>query len=136
MDGDRFIEIAVWMLSLILSIVFFYNGVGKIMGFPAQVAQFKTLGIPLDFMSLVGGLECVGALLLTIPRLALIGGVILGGIILGSIILHLFQDDIRPVLRAIAIGFMIVGICYLRFKRRHTNTDRDDSGFDRAVNGS
>lgn len=136
MDGDRFIEIAVWILSLILSIVFFYNGVGKIMGVPAQVAQFKALGIPLDLMTLVGGMECVGALLLIIPRFTLIGGIVLGGIILASITLHLFQDDLRPVLRAVAIGLMIVGICYLRFKRRHVNSDRDNSGFDRAINGS
>lgn len=118
MDGDKFIDVVLWVLSLILAIVFFYNGVNKILGAPFEVAQFRTLGISADLLVGVGVVECLGGLMLTIPRLAVAGGALLVLIMLISAALHLFHDNFTLSLRAIVIVVMLMGICYLRFSRR------------------
>lgn len=116
MDGDRLINFMVWMLSFVLAMVFFYNGISKIMAFPDQVNKFNDLGISSSVMTAVGLMECLGALLLTLPRLAIIGGIILGLIMIISSGLHFFHDNGAYSLRAITIVIMLGGICYLRFK--------------------
>lgn len=118
MDGDRLIEIVLWVLSLVLAIVFFYNGVGKIGHFPLQVAEFETLGLPKNMLVMVGILECIGGLLLTMPRLALVGSGILSLIMISSAGLHLIHEESLPVYRALVIISMLAGISYLRFQRR------------------
>jgi len=119
MNGDKLIEVVLWVLSLILSIVFFYNGVTKIMGSPYQVAQFEALGLSSSLLSAVGFLECLAGLMLTVPRLAVVGGTVLGLIMLVSATLHLSHDNFTSSFRAIVIVVMLMGICYLRFKRRN-----------------
>ncbi len=119
MNGDRFIDVALWVLSFILAIVFFYNGVSKIMATPQQVAQFEALGLTVQTLFVVGILECVAGLMLTISRLALIGGGILSIIMLISAGLNLFYDDVTSSLRATVIFLMLVSICYLRYTRRN-----------------
>ncbi len=122
MDGDKFVEVVLWVLSLVLAIVFFYNGVSKILGTPHQVAQFETLGISANFLIGVGFAECLGGLMLTIPRLAVAGGLLLVLIMLTSATLHLFHDNFTLSLRAIVIVVMLIGICYLRFQHRATKS--------------
>jgi len=118
MDGDRFVEVALWVLSLILAIIFFYNGVNKIMGAPYQVAQFDAVGISGRLLLVVGALECAGGLMLILPRFALMGGSILSMLMITSAALHIYNDNMTSALRAMVIFLMLVSICYLRFKRR------------------
>lgn len=119
MDSVRFIKFIIGMLSLILAIVFFYNGISKIMGFPSQVTKFETLAIPETFLFSVGILECLGALFLTVPRLAIVGGSVLALIMITSAGLNMIHDDMMSSLRAISITLMLGGICYFRFKYRN-----------------
>ncbi|MBL4802701.1 MAG: DoxX family protein [Emcibacter sp.] len=116
MNGDRLIEIVLWVLSLVLAIVFFYNGISKIIGSPHQIVQFEQLGLSKGLLIVVGFLECLAGLMLTIPRLALIGGAVLGLIMVTSAGLHLFHDDYTASFRAIVIVVMLAGICYFRHK--------------------
>ncbi len=118
MSGDRFIEVILWALSLVLAIVFFYNGVSKIIGTSYQVTQFESLGIPANLLIAVGVVECMGGLMLTIPRLTVAGGSLLVLIMLTSATLHLLHDNFTLSLRAIVIVVMLLGICYLRHKRQ------------------
>ncbi|PCI34272.1 MAG: hypothetical protein COB54_00290 [Alphaproteobacteria bacterium] len=117
MNGDRFIEFVLWVLSLVLAIVFFYNGASKIMEYPYQVAQFEALGLPGNLLIAVGVMECVAGLMLTIPRLSLVGGILLGVMMLASAGLHFVHDNITSSFRAVVLIVMLAGICYLRFKR-------------------
>ncbi len=123
MNGDRFIEFVIWILSLILAIIFFYNGVGKIFAFPTQVARFEALGLSPDLLGVTGIVESIAGLMLTIPRLALTGSGILGAIMLVSAGLHLSHGDIPLSLRAGVIIFMLAGISYLRVRRRHAQSE-------------
>jgi len=123
MNGDRFIELVIWILSLVLAIIFFYNGVGKIFAFPAQVARFEFLGLPPGLLMVTGVVESIAGLMLTIPRLALTGSGILGVIMLASAGLHLSHGDIPSSLRALVIIFMLAGTGYLRVRRRHAQSE-------------
>ncbi len=116
MDGDRFIGFVVWVLSLVVAIVFVYNGISKIGGSAPQVAQFEALGIPTSLMFTVGVLEIFGALFLTLPRLYMVGCSLLCLIVMVFAALHFLNDDLASLPRSISIGLTLVGICYLRFK--------------------
>lgn len=118
MNGDKLIEVVLWVLSLVLAIVFFYNGASKMMGSPLQAAQFEALGLSANLLVVVGFLECLAGLMLTIPRLALMGGAVLGAIMMISAGLHLFHDNMTSSFRAVVIVAMLAGICYFRFKYR------------------
>lgn len=117
MNGDRFIEFVLWVLSLVLAIVFFYNGASKIMESPYQVAQFAALGLPGNLLIAVGVLECVAGLMLTIPRLTLVGGILLAVMMLVNAGLYFSHDNSMSSFRAVVLVVMLAGICYLRFKR-------------------
>lgn len=121
MNGDRLIEVVLWVLSVVLAIVFFYNGMSKMAGVPAQVAQFEALGIPKGFLQIIGFLECIGGVMLTVPRHVLYGGTLLSLIMVSSAVLHLMHSNWLPTYRAIVITLMLATICYLRFKRRALN---------------
>lgn len=118
MGGDKLIEVVLWVFSLILAIVFFYNGVSKILVTPHQVAQFEALGLTTNTLQVLGLVECLGGLMLTVPRLAFAGGAILGLIMLTSATLHLTHDNFTSSFRAIVIVVMLIGICYFRLKYR------------------
>ena len=119
MNGDKLIEVVLWILSLILAIVFFYNGANKIIGSPLQVAQFEQLGLPPGSLLVVGFLESIAGLMLTIPRLTVLGGIVLGLIMVASAVLNFYHDNATSSFRAVVIVIMLAGICYLRFKRRN-----------------
>lgn len=119
MNGDKLIEFVLWVLSLILAIVFFYNGVSKITGAPPQVAQFEALGLATQLLIVVGAIECIGGLMITIPRMAVIGCSVLALIMMTSAGLHFMHDNVASSFRAVVIVVMLAGICYLRYKRRH-----------------
>ncbi|MCF8474111.1 MAG: DoxX family protein [Emcibacter sp.] len=127
MDGERLVKFIIWVLSLVLAIVFFYNGISKIAETSSQTEQFEALGISSNVMRLVGIFECLGALMLTLPRLALFGGGILGSIMLVSAGLHFFHGNMMSSFRASVIILMLVSICYLRYKYRDTAIEDEQS---------
>tara|TARA_R110002072_G_scaffold142160_6_gene287551 strand:- start:567 stop:938 length:372 start_codon:yes stop_codon:yes gene_type:complete len=116
MDGDRLIGIALWVLSFVLAIVFFYNGIGKLAGSSFQVEKFEALGLPHYLLTVVGALECIGALMLTVPRLAMGGSLILSLIMASHAGLNIIHDNNLPVYRALVIISMLAGISYLRYR--------------------
>lgn len=120
MNGDKLIDVILWVLSLVLAMVFFYNGVSKILGFSHQVTQFEALGISANMLIAVGVLECLGGLMLIIPRLTVAGAAVLGLIMLTSATLHMVHNDFTSSIRAIVIVVMLVGICYFRSRGQST----------------
>lgn len=117
MNGDKLISIVLWVLSLVLAIVFFYNGIGKILGFPNYIEHFGPMGLSAKLLIAVGLLECFGGVMLTISRLSVAGAILLGLIMLTSAALHLIHDDNMATIRAAMIVIMLVGICNFRLKK-------------------
>lgn len=64
----RTLGVALWALQVLLALQFAAGGFLKLVGDPAMVEMFATIGAGQWFRYLVGGLEIAGALGLLIPR--------------------------------------------------------------------
>jgi putative oxidoreductase len=66
----RTLSIALWALQALLALMFAMAGFAKVLGDPAMVEMFATIGIGQWFRYLVGALELAGAVGVLIPRLS------------------------------------------------------------------
>ncbi len=66
----RAVNIALWVLQVLLALLFAMAGVVKVIGDPAAVEVFATIGIGQWFRYLVGVLEIAGAVGVLVPRLS------------------------------------------------------------------
>jgi uncharacterized membrane protein YphA (DoxX/SURF4 family) len=88
MDGQRQ-RTPAQLLSLVLSVVFLVAGGTKLVGVDFQVERFATWGLPgWWFIYLVGGIEVIGATLLTFPRTRGYGAGLLAVLMLSAISTH------------------------------------------------
>ena len=64
----RGVNIALWVLQILLALQFVMAGLAKVFGDPAMVEMFTTIGIGQWFRYVVGALELAGAVGVLIPR--------------------------------------------------------------------
>jgi len=116
MNGDNFINGAIWVFSLVLSFVFFYEGLGKLAGYENYSMQYTRWNLPLWLMTLSGLVSCVGALSLVIPRFAVFGAIILGLEKTASAVMNYNVGDNAMGARALVFVFILLGIALLRVR--------------------
>lgn len=90
----RALNIALWVLQVLLALAFAATGLSKILGQAAMVDMFANIGIGQWFRFVVGVLEVAGAAGLLIPRLCglaalglicvMVGAILTNVVILGS----------------------------------------------------
>ncbi len=79
-------EIVLWAMSLYLAWLFVKQGYVKFDAEGFWSGAFERWGYPVWFMFLIGFLECLGAILILIPRTGAYGGTILAVIMTGAFI--------------------------------------------------
>lgn len=94
----RAATIAGWVLRVALALQFLGAGVVKLIGDPAMVDMFATIGAGQWLRYLVGVLEVSGALGLLVPRLAALAALGLAGLMLGATLTNVFILQVSPVL--------------------------------------
>ncbi len=94
----RVLNIALWVLQVLLALQFVMAGLVKLIGDPAMVEMFATIGIGQWFRYVVGVLEIAGAVGVLVPRLS--GLVALGLVCLmaGATLTNLFVLGASPLL--------------------------------------
>lgn len=106
-----------WLLSLFLAYEFVLSGVAKLTSKPRMIESFHTFGYPLWFMYFTGCLEVLCAILVLVPRFAVIGAGLLACVMLGAIYSHLTHgqaDEIRMPLVLLAAAFALALLRTLR----------------------
>jgi uncharacterized membrane protein YphA (DoxX/SURF4 family) len=76
---------ALWLATLALAAVFFWTGVRKVLGAGGWVAGFTRWGYPSWFRVLIGVVEVSSAVLLLVPRLAVLGALGIAVTMVGAV---------------------------------------------------
>ena len=113
--------IALWIGTIVVFILLAAGGVQKLTLEKSALVDFSYWGYPFWFMIAIGIIESVSAILLLIPRLALVGAAFIVLDMLGAIVttvLHAEYD--RAVLSAIlaAISALILRARWVQFSNR------------------
>lgn len=85
-SGNRILTIALWIVKVLLALAFAAAGFFKLSGQPMMVDEFAKIGFGQGFRYLTGAIELVSAILIVIPRTALVGALGLCGICAGAFI--------------------------------------------------
>ena len=108
-------RIALWALQIGLAGMFLLAGSSKILGDPAMLALFDTIGIGQWFSYLTGLIEVSSAVALLVPSFAVFGALALVATMIGAVIVHLFILGASPALPAI----LLLGSAGVVWVRRH-----------------
>lgn len=116
-------NIAGWLLSALVCIVFVFAGFGQAASRPSFVQMWHAFGYPHWFMVFIGGLEIVAAVLLIVPVTARLGATLLSIIMFGAIVTHVThgQASFAPMPGFFAI-LAIAGV-WLRSSRAGTGQE-------------
>src|SRR5882757_10451507 len=86
----RWKSVSLWVVRGLLALAFASAGGAKLYGVPMLVEEFQHIGLGQWFRYFTGGLEIMGAILLLLPRKAVLGALLLICIMTGAVISHLF----------------------------------------------
>jgi len=104
----RGVNIALWILQVLLAAAFLMAGASKLAGNEMMVGQFETIGLGQWFRYVTGGLEIAAAVLLLIPGKAGFGALLLLPIMLGAAAAHLVVFKNSPVVPLVLLGLAAV----------------------------
>ena len=80
----RGVNVALWVVQVLLAAAFVMSGGGKLAGTERMVELFDTIGVGQWFRYVVGALEIAGAVGLLVPRLAGLAALGLTGVMAGA----------------------------------------------------
>ena len=101
----RILNFALWAFQALLALQFAMAGFVKVIGDPAMVEMFATIGIGQWFRYVVGALELAGAVGVLIPRLSGLAALGLVCLMVGATLTNLFVLGTSPLL---TVGLLVV----------------------------
>ena len=105
--------IALWVVQIALAGMFLLAGGSKLLGAPAMVALFNTIGIGQWFRYVTGLIEVGSALALLMPSIAVFGALALVPTMIGAVATELFIVGDSAVPPAVLL-FGAVGVVWAR----------------------
>jgi DoxX-like family len=113
---------AVWtgrILTALIVVFLLFDGIIKFMMIQPVIDTFGQLGWPVKHAYLIGAIDVACAILLAIPRTAMLGGVLLTGLLGGAIATHLRIDSplVSHTLFGVYMGLIAWTGLYLRDPR-------------------
>lgn len=113
-EPGKGLNIALWILQILLAVAFFMAGGAKLSGAPAMVQVFDKIGLGQWFRYLTGIVEVGSALLLLIPGFAGLGALLLVCTMVGAVISHLTILGGSP---AAPLGLLLLSAVVAWFRR-------------------
>jgi len=107
--------IAIWTISVLLSLSFLAAGWPKILPNDNMVARFENWGYSAEFAILIGVLEMFAGALVLVPRVALYGCITIIVLMVGAVYTHL-STAIGSPLFAVIYALMAVALGTLRYE--------------------
>src|ERR1700750_2366271 len=106
---------ALWIVQIALAGMFLLAGGSKLLGAPAMVALFNTIGIGQWFRYLTGFIEVGAAIALLVPSIAVYGALALVPMMIGAVAAELFIVGDSAVPPAV----LLLGAVGVVWARRH-----------------
>ena len=107
--------IALWTVQVALAGMFLLAGGSKLVGAPAMVALFNTIGLGQWFRYVTGIIEVASAVALLVPAFAVFGALALVPTMVGAVLAELFVVHDSAVPPAI----LLLGVALVVWARRH-----------------
>lgn len=119
-QSSKALNITFWILQGLLAAAFLVAGTTELAGPQMQVTFFEKIGLGQWFRYFTGGLEVIGAILVLVPRTAVVGAVLLGMAMVGAVDIHLIITGGSPVPSVVLLVIAVAVIWYreLYLKRR------------------
>lgn len=105
----RAVRVILWIAQIVLAGMFVMVAAPKLLGDPAAVASFHTIGFGDWFRYLTGACEVGGAIGLLIPRLSGVAAIALVGLMACATLTNLF---LLPGMASAAIVTVVLGIAF------------------------
>ena len=102
-----------WTVQALLAVSFLAAGGAKLASVPAMVAIFDHVGIGQWFRYITGAVEITGALLILIPKAAILGAVLLACTMAAAIVTHLTVIGGSPLPAIVLLGLSLL-VLWLR----------------------
>ena len=115
--GSRAVSILLWSMTIFLALLFLVEGGSKLLFDAGTIKNFHKWGYPTWLVFVVGLLEFPGAILIVIPRLALLGTALLAVDMAGAIVTGAVQGILPIVLFSAFILGLVALIGWARRKR-------------------
>ncbi len=100
-------NVTLWVLQVLAAAMFLFSGGMKLVGVPAMVELFDTIGIGQWFRFVTGGLEVIGAVALLTRRFSAHGALLLAAVMVGAVVTELWLGG--PLLPAL-VNLVITAI--------------------------
>lgn len=104
-----------WAITVIVSLLFLFSAVMKLMGLPEVKEGMAQLGLPESLLKPLAILEAACAVVYLIPVTSVLGAILLTGYIGGAVCTHWRVGD--PFLTQVALGIVVWLGIYLRDAR-------------------
>jgi uncharacterized membrane protein YphA (DoxX/SURF4 family) len=95
----------VWTLRILLAAIFLFEGIDKFSERRLWVRIFSEIGVGQWFRYVTGGVECLGALLLLLPRWTKGGAVLLACTMVGALLTHVLVIGTGP--QTFVVGILL-----------------------------
>ena len=96
-QSSKDLNITFWILQGLLAAALLVAGTTQLAGPQMQVTFFEKIGLGQWFRYFTGGLEVIGAVLVLVPRTAVVGAVLIGMTMVGAVNIHLLITGGTPV---------------------------------------
>ncbi len=106
--------IASWVIAVVLALAFFGFGMLKLTSQPMMVANFAGWGFPSWFLYVTGSIEVISAVLLLIPRTALVGAALLVCTMIGALVTHLTHGQAAMIGAPGVLLVLLLALVWLR----------------------
>ncbi len=118
MTRSKIAAVAVWVVSGLLTMAFVLAGMPKVLQAPVWVDKFDAWGYSKWFLAVIGAVEITAAVLLLIPRLAVLGVGVLTAVMLGAGYTHLTNAEGPEVIRPLIFLGLLAVVGWARRPRR------------------
>jgi len=97
-----------WLICVIVAIMLGMGAISKLIGTTEMVGNFQYLKLE-NYLTLVGGLELLGVIMLVIPRVSVYGATLISVIMGGAVAMHLSAMGGTGVMSPIMFGLLAWG---------------------------
>jgi uncharacterized membrane protein YphA (DoxX/SURF4 family) len=97
-----------WTVTLVLAAVFLWAGITKFLGVAFWTESFPRWGFPAWMRWAIGVVECLAALLLLIPRVAIVGATLGAALMFGAIVVQSSAGEFMVVPFPIVLLVLLV----------------------------
>lgn len=108
------INIASWIVQVLVAGLFMMMAVPKLMSDPETVANFTRWGMPEKIYLVIGTFEVLGAIGLLIPRTSAYAAIGLILIMFGALFTHISHNEMMMALMPIMVMLMLAFVAYVR----------------------